>query len=51
MRNNLEVLGPVASMPSALRPRLLPLLISLLLIWIIMPFVLAALLFKRRGIL
>ncbi len=52
LRNNLEVLGPVGIYAfRTYGPRLLPLLISLLLIWIVMPFVLAALLFKRRGIL
>jgi Cu-processing system permease protein len=52
LRNNLEILGPAGIYAfRTYGTQLLPLLIGLLLIWIIIPFALAAFLFKRRGIL
>jgi Cu-processing system permease protein len=52
LRNNLEVLGPAGIYAfRTYGTRLLPLLIGLLFIWIIIPFVLATFLFKKRGIL
>ncbi len=52
IRDNLEVLGPAGLY--ALRTygsRLLPLLVSLLLLWIVVPFLGTTFLFKRRGAL
>lgn len=52
LRNNLEILGPVGIYAfRTYGAQLLPLLIGLLFIWIIIPFTLATLLFKKRGIL
>ena len=52
IRNNLEVLGPAGIY--AFRTygnQLLPLLIGLLLVWVIVPFVIANYLFQKRGVL
>ena len=52
LRNNLEVLGPAGIYAFRTYGRqLLPLLIILLLTWVILPFVLATQIFKRKGIL
>jgi Cu-processing system permease protein len=52
LRNNLEILGPAGIYAfRTYGTQLLPLLIGLLFIWIFIPFTLAALLFKKRGIL
>ena len=51
-RSNLEVLGPVGVYAfRTYGTQLLPLLIGLLLLWIVLPFLAAIKLFKRRGVL
>jgi Cu-processing system permease protein len=52
IRNNLEVLGPAGIYAfRTYGTQLLPLLISLLLIWVIVPFGVANYLFQKRGVL
>jgi Cu-processing system permease protein len=52
LRSNLEVLGPAGVYAyRTYGAQLLPLLIGLLLAWVILPFMLAIQLFKRRGVL
>jgi Cu-processing system permease protein len=52
LRSNLEVLGPAGVYAyRTYGEQLLPMLIGLLLVWAILPFLLAIQLFKRRGVL
>lgn len=52
LRSNLEVLGPAGVYAyRTYGEQLLPLLIGLLLVWVIIPFIFAVQLFKRRGVL
>ena len=52
LRSNLEVLGPAGVYAyRTYGDQLLPLLIGLLLVWVVLPFLLAIQLFKRRGVI
>lgn len=52
LRDNLEVLGPAGLYAfRTYGAALWPLLISLLLVWAVLPFLLATLVFKKRGVL
>ncbi len=52
LRHNLEVLGPAGVYASrTYGNRLLPLLITLMLLWAIIPFLLATRIFKKKGVL
>jgi Cu-processing system permease protein len=52
LRQNLEVLGPAGIYAyRTYGERLLPALVSLLLLWVIVPFLLATKIFKKKGVL